>query len=210
MGPSPEGDGKWEPVELLARSRWASMGPSPEGDGKGAQWWDNPIAQLLQWGRHPRATERNVTTELGSQRDHMLQWGRHPRATESQAHLLGIRGRPIASMGPSPEGDGKPKAPSSSATTSLWLQWGRHPRATERREVRQQERRRHGFNGAVTRGRRKGTMIATCLCGSRFASMGPSPEGDGKRGTRCWRRSTCRRFNGAVTRGRRKVVKLGH
>ena len=120
-------------LALLSLGRFlASMGPSPTGDGEQSFDSTSPASRMLQWGRRQQATERwpsagcascaggggfngavanrrrrAVVDEAATPDGPELQWGRRQQATESSDRHGGGQRSVVASMGPSPTGDGE-------------------------------------------------------------------------------------------------------
>ena len=134
MRPSPFGDGKGDAPAHQAQRQVASMRPSPFGDGKSTppiqtsgplscfneaiafrRWKASPIPDVgwgchsLQWSYRLSAMERRRSppTRLTSPRFNVAIAERRWKAGD--ASFFGGAG--IASMGPSPKGDGKRVAP---------------------------------------------------------------------------------------------------
>ena len=134
------------------------MGPSPVGDG-----------------------EQQSAIRVKCGYGNSLQWGRRLLATESRSRSARAAALSRASMGPSPVGDGETKATKRTVKKATALQWGRRLLATESARGGVRWRRTpNGFNGAVACWRRRVYCIQRIVERVKFASMGPSPVGDGE------------------------------
>ena len=88
----------------------ASMGPRPDGRGRPYNDAAAAVVNTLQWGRGRMAAEGNRRA-----RDKMtgrgLQWGRGRMAAEGCLLYVGAPSFAAASMGPRPDGRGRPRTP---------------------------------------------------------------------------------------------------
>ena len=112
---------------------------------------------MLQWGRARMGTEGVVAIECTGGGMAALQWGRARMGTEGHA-----------------------RTPEERAV--IWLQWGRARMGTEgscRQSLRSGSKR--GFNGAVPGWARKAWSELHFPLPSYVASMGPCPDGHGRK-----------------------------
>ena len=203
MGPRPNGRGKRLWLQVPSRAYPASMGPRPNGRGKQrrgalaprararvngaaakrprkAGWWYGPVtsSRPRQWGRGQTAAER-------SRRPHprhraVASMGRGQTAAErgnsNNLQAWGVR----ASMGPRPNGRGKRYTRAARLEGGPLRQWGRGQTAAERPEPGIETvpvaRRQWGRGQTAAESVRRHDPRAR----SRYASMGPRPNGRGK------------------------------
>ena len=179
MGPRPNGRGKTLYTVQIRATSPASMGPRPNGRGKGPGRVQAVLVVRASMGPRPngRGKSTYIMTPLRRGR---RQWGRGQTAAERCSTGT------VRSISPSTR------------------QWGRGQTAAERPRAAQFAERRPGVNGAAAKRPRK-------VRGDRHvdphggASMGPRPNGRGKRAGRaiCFRSPSC--VNGAAAKRPRKV-----
>ena len=183
----------------------ASMGPRPDGRGRMLGWsgcpcsacgfngaaagWPRKVAVgvmaafigMLQWGRGRMAAEGlQAIRETAAARK--LQWGRGRMAAEG--HGGGPLGNPMR-----------------------LLQWGRGRMAAEGRTLRWGRRPPcPRFNGAAAGWPRKDCPAQPGLC-AQVASMGPRPDGRGRRAGGPGQPLTSNGFNGAAAGWPRKGIR---
>ena len=205
MGPRPEGRGKGFCLFCKSRQQSASMGPRPEGRGKDEG--DIAIGHSdgwLQWGHVPKdvessrgghrhnlrrpsfngATSRRTWKAGGKgtkpERKAMLQWGHVPKDVESAQTW---KDKPITEK----------------------LQWGHVPKDVERLAAWSSNAKSAScFNGATSRRTWK-AIHCNRPRAVNVASMGPRPEGRGKRDNTPLLILTQLGFNGATSRRTWKV-----
>ncbi len=233
MGPDPEGSGREARGARGGVLRHASMGPDPEGSGRAYGLdYERAWAKWLQWGRIPKDPEGISTGDGGTVGAMWLQWGRIPKDPEGRPLVAVHVQRVRASMGPDPEGSGRAIVFAPAPYARARLQWGRIPKDPEGWPARPSSAPRCCFNGAGSRRIRKASNRGTTGtgrvsfngAGSRRirkvaarrrgqgqgfrASMGPDPEGSGRRTRRASGAPGSRCFNGAGSRRIRKEGSL--
>ena len=201
MGPRPDGRGKpYTNVDAVRRPRVNGAAARRPRKGLGVQLAHRSVSR--QWSRGQTAAESSFHSKsprllisvngaaarrprkVGIVRRHFLvvvlrQWGRGQTAAESGG-VPGAAAVAFASMGPRPDGRGKPLI-SASIRSVRGRQWGRGQTAAERPStspVPQPMTLR--VNGAAARRPRKGGRRDPARARGR-ASMGPRPDGRGKR-----------------------------
>ena len=107
-----------------------------------------------------------------------LQWGRGRMAAEGSP-LSAVYGRPVASMGPRPDGRGRIR-PRTASTPTTALQWGRGRMAAEGLHAGGRGGKHTSFNGAAAGWPRKADGRARLHWAAVHASMGPRPDGRGR------------------------------
>ena len=180
------------------------MGPRPDGRGK---WQTQQAPQppaSRQWGRGQTAAESRLPTRSCPRRRPGVNGAaaRRPRKVD---HLDNNSRNNDASMGPRPDGRGKQKARALAIPPHLRRQWGRGQTAAESRmrAVCQQSplrQRQWGRGQTAAESRRAERTVITCM-----ASMGPRPDGRGKRPPATPPDSASCRVNGAAARRPRKA-----
>ena len=177
------------------------MGPRPNGRGKVSRSTSSSISAWRQWGRGQTAAESGACRP-GLNSWTWRQWGRGQTAAERRGHAKFSR-RLRASMGPRPNGRGKvgrrywgcevdervngaaAKRPRKAAARPAGRgcrprQWGRGQTAAESVGSVGSVDALPRVNGAAAKRPRKGHELPCdpCKC---VASMGPRPNGRGKR-----------------------------
>ena len=180
MGPRPDGRGR---NDADYRVHWrcdASMGPRPDGRGRHTRTRMDARGRRASMGPRPDGRGRKADGRL-SEVDSELQWGRGRMAAEGGATVGALGMKSICFNGAAA---GWPRKANDAAHDAL---------------------RRGSFNGAAAGWPRKVARRAT-LNRRRPASMGPRPDGRGRRpavGSLCLRPL---RFNGAAAGWPRKVM----
>ena len=200
MGPRPDGRGKPKPSALrqaadgvngaaarrprkdrpapdVASQERASMGPRPDGRGKRRAGGYAVLGSLRQWGRGQTAAERSrPPLNTGSVCCVNGAAARRPRK-DLACRLARLAA--CASMGPRPDGRGKP-ARRGRGWAALGRQWGRGQTAAESLAARQNPSGRLPASMGPRpdgRGKRQRRIRPAYMA---VASMGPRPDGRGK------------------------------
>ena len=202
MGPRPDGRGKTDGNAYILALHPASMGPRPDGRGKAAPLRAFGPPPPRQWGRGQTAAESMSSTAITTAAVSVNgAAARRPRKARASPGAPGGR---TASMGPRPDGRGKPAAARRHLIVSV-RQWGRGQTAAERVAEDSDGVDHPGVNGAAARRPRKASGARK---GARppFASMGPRPDGRGKLPMRELPPLAGACVNGAAARRPRKDV----
>ena len=237
MGPRPDGRGKPCCGQRLQKKRPGVNGAAARRPRKGGgrprmsaskrrrQWGRGQTAAescargrtrdgraLRQWGRGQTAAESPAPCAIRD-RHPQRQWGRGQTAAERSAKIANMEFGRIASMGPRPDGRGKPQGfqywvfdfrvngaaarrPRKGRARSRATRAARGVNGAAARRPRKDWRGRllrigrDGVNGAAARRPRKDCKVELRGRGA-VASMGPRPDGRGKRWIAC-ARTACR------------------
>ena len=161
------------------------MGPRPDGRGRliGTRiitvWFAGVNGAATGWPRKARGRAQGVLAGLGRQ------WGRDRMAAEGVPLNLNRSILP-ASMGPRPDGRGRPDANAQGRMAVSMASMGPRPDGRGR------------FNGLVAQ------------YSDTKASMGPRPDGRGRRSAWAAQPPALRGVNGAATGWPRKARRAGH
>ena len=157
------------------------MGPRPDGRGK----TDGKAYVLAlhprQWGRGQTAAERGAFPRAARTTLSSVNGAAARRPRKADIHAVGDDRLYLASMGPRPDGRGKPE-PAQSQAHSGRASMGPRPDGRGKAEGPDPARRpRPASMGPRPDGRGKSVPAGRRRAGS-FASMGPRPDGRGKQG----------------------------
>ena len=129
MGPRPDGRGRSSRFSMSLSAYKASMGPRPDGRGRG-----RPLSGCLSPGRVNGAAA-GWPRKVDIMADQFLAYSSVNGAAAGWPRKV-VQGRDgagdeLASMGPRPDGRGRPPRRALGAFTQAWRQWGRGRMAAE-------------------------------------------------------------------------------
>ena len=154
MGPRPDGRGRFGAGGRAPERRKASMGPRP--DGRGRSLGPRRPCGAIRVNGAAAGWPRKAPASRTKKWPWMRQWGRGRMAAEGGDAAVEADLYALASMGPRPDGRGRPRSGSPPCASLAMRQWGRGRMAAE------------------------GASLRPLQGGADRASMGPRPDGRGR------------------------------